>query len=139
MTMAANATCERLRGATVVATISTSVRDVTSDPQDKTNPRSNLVDLGFASVGEGRNGNSSATRIREELSVRAWQLRRERAELVFLRRIESGTVRGFLVHKRRERVYGLADIRPAKSPFVAVVVGRVDALLESLGAGDELD
>ena len=71
--------------------------------------------------------------------MRAGELRRERTELVLLRRIKSGAIGGFLVDKRRERIYGLADIRPAKGPFVAVVVGWVYALFESLGAGDELD
>ena len=56
-----------------------------------------------------------------------------------MRGVEACGLGGVEVHEGSERGQRLVDRRPAQSSFVAVVVWRVDALGDSLDAGDGFD
>ncbi len=56
-----------------------------------------------------------------------------------LQGVEAGGLGGVEVDEGQEGVDGLIDGGPAEGSFVAVVVGRVDALCYSEDAGDGFD
>ncbi len=60
-------------------------------------------------------------------------------ECVRLGGIEAGFGRCVLGGEREKGADCLADLGPSERPFVAVVIGRIDALGDTLDAGDRLD
>src|SRR5260370_10446492 len=75
----------------------------------------------------------------DEVSERIGQGGVEGLEGEGLRGVESGGIGGVEVHERGEGGERLIDRGPAEGSLVAVVVWRVDALGDSLDAGDVFD